>query len=214
MKSVMKPKRKRGRPAHEDILTPAEWRTVHAAQHGMTNRKIASRRGISLDAVKFHIANALGKLGLENRKMLLRWFAVPVDSALGKQGNPMNKNIALGAIGQISRSVSDLPAAEAWYRDVLGLTHLYTFGDLAFFDCGGTRLFLSVDGRGPTNAVIYFRVDDIGAAYEGLLSRNVEFKSPPHLIHRHGDGTEEWMAFFKDPDGGILAIMSQVRPQQ
>ncbi len=43
---------------------------------------------------------------------------------------------ALGAIGQISRSVSDIEAASAFYRDVLGLPHLFTFGELAFFDCG------------------------------------------------------------------------------
>jgi len=30
------------------------------------------------------------------------------------------------------------------------------------------------------------------------------------MIHKHADGTEEWMAFFKDPDGRPLAIMSQV----
>jgi hypothetical protein len=30
---------------------------------------------------------------------------------------------------------------------VLGLPHLYTYGDLAFFDCGGVRLFLS-EGNG------------------------------------------------------------------
>jgi methylmalonyl-CoA/ethylmalonyl-CoA epimerase len=31
------------------------------------------------------------------------------------------------------------------------------------------------------------------------------------VVHRHGDGTEEWMAFFNDPDGRRLAIMSQVK---
>jgi catechol-2,3-dioxygenase len=41
----------------------------------------------------------------------------------------------LGPIGQLSRSVGDIAAAEAWWRDVLGLPHLYTFGNLAFFDC-------------------------------------------------------------------------------
>jgi len=31
------------------------------------------------------------------------------------------------------------------------------------------------------------------------------------MIHRHESGVEEWMAFFKDPDGNLLAIMAQVR---
>ena len=59
----MATRKRRGRPPHDDLLTPAEWRVVHAAQHGMTNRTIAKRWGISLDAVKYHIANALAKLG-------------------------------------------------------------------------------------------------------------------------------------------------------
>jgi DNA-binding NarL/FixJ family response regulator len=63
-------KRPRGRPKHADLLTPSEWRTVHAVQHGMTNKEIARRRGVSADAVKFHLANALAKLGLADRKAL------------------------------------------------------------------------------------------------------------------------------------------------
>ena len=63
-------KRPRGRPPHADLLTPAEWRTVHAVQHGMTNAEIARRRGVSVNAVKFHMANALAKLNLRNRREL------------------------------------------------------------------------------------------------------------------------------------------------
>jgi len=63
-------RRTRGRPPHDDVLTPAEWRIAHAVKHGMTNRVIAERRGISLDAVKFHIANIIAKLGMNNRKEL------------------------------------------------------------------------------------------------------------------------------------------------
>lgn len=32
----------------------------------------------------------------------------------------------------------------------------------------------------------------------------------PHLIHRHADRTEEYMTFFEDPEGRLLALMSQV----
>jgi DNA-binding NarL/FixJ family response regulator len=69
--------RERGRPPHDDILTPGEWRIVHAVQHGMTDREIAARRGISRDAVKFHVANAIAKLGLRDRKALRQWFRAP-----------------------------------------------------------------------------------------------------------------------------------------
>lgn len=117
----------------------------------------------------------------------------------------------LGEIGQIGRSVADIAAAEAWYRDVLGLRHLYTFGNLAFFDMGGVRLFLEQKTSQPTSAALYFRVADIQGAYDELQARGVEFVSAPHLVHRHADGLEEWMSFFNDNEGRPLAIMAQVR---
>ena len=63
-------RRRPGRPKHDDVLTPAEWRTVHAVTHGLSGREIAARRAISIDAVKYHVANALAKLNLGNRKQL------------------------------------------------------------------------------------------------------------------------------------------------
>ena len=124
------------------------------------------------------------------------------------------RELELGPIGQISRTVRDIDAACAWYGGVLGLKHLFTFGKLAFFDCGGIRLYLSAESGDPQpESTLYLRVPDIGAAYGELTSRGVEFTGAPHLIHRHPDGTEEWMAFFKDPDGRFLALMSQVRPK-
>ena len=124
----------------------------------------------------------------------------------------MAQTLQVGAIGQIGRSVADIGAAERWYRDVLGLAHLYTFGNLAFFDCDGVRLFLEQGKQNPTQSVIYFRVADIEASHASLTARGVEFTSAPHLIHRHADGMEEWMAFFDDNEGRPLAIMAQVKP--
>lgn len=119
-----------------------------------------------------------------------------------------------GAIGQISRSVGDIGEAECWYRDVLGLAHLYTFGKLAFFDCGGVRLMLSAEAETVPgqSSVLYFRVADIAQGYEKMQARGIGFLGPPHMIHRHADGSEEWMAFFSDNEGRPLAIMSRTRP--
>ncbi len=112
-------------------------------------------------------------------------------------------------LGQVARSVSDTAASEKWYRDVLGLPHLYTFGTLAFFDLGGTRLMLSQqEGGAVKESILYLKVADIVAAHARLQSRGVRFTHAPHLIHKHADGTEEWMAFFEDPDGRPLALMS------
>lgn len=205
-------RKRRGRPPHNDILTPAEWRVTHSVQHGMTNRQIAERRGISSEGVKFHIENVLGKLGLPNRKRLRAWFQPPKDSALHRQVRVAMGDFKLGAIGQISRSASDIKRAERWYSEVLGLQHLYTFGNMAFFDCSGTRLVLTQsDSPSAAESILYFRVPDIAQAHNRMKERGVEFTNAPHMVHRHADGTEEWMAFFKDPESRPMAIMSQAK---
>jgi catechol 2,3-dioxygenase-like lactoylglutathione lyase family enzyme len=185
-------------------------------RHGMSNAEIARRRRTSRDAVKFHVANVTGKLGLDGRASLRAWPGIPADS-LRTDGRPLSMptSLALGALGQVSMPIGDVERSTAFYRDVLGLEHLYTFGDLAFFDCGGTRLFLTAAReapRPPSATILYFRVPEIASAHAELSSRGVGFEGAPHLIHTHGDGTEEWMAFFHDPDGNLLAIMSQVEP--
>jgi catechol 2,3-dioxygenase-like lactoylglutathione lyase family enzyme len=120
--------------------------------------------------------------------------------------------LKLGAISQISRTVRDIQEAQKWYDEVLGLEHLYSFGNLAFFDCGGVRLFLSeAENSGAAESIIYFKVTDVRSAHAELTKRGVEFLGAPHMIHRHTDGTEEWMAAFKDNEGRPLAILSQVR---
>ena len=193
-------RRRRGRPPHADVLTPAEWRVVHAVQHGMSNREIARRRGISADAVKFHVANALAKLGLENRQALRRWFREPGGSALKNRSKmEMTTDLQLGALAQISRGVRDIKESEAWYGTTLGLKHLYSFGTLAFFDCGGIRLYLQQQDKPGPESILYLRVGDIRTAYQVLSARGVTFTSVPHMIHRHADGTEEWLASFNDP---------------
>ena len=123
----------------------------------------------------------------------------------------MNSPLTLGPIAQIARSVQDIKQAEAWYKNVLGLPHLYTFGNLAFFDCNGTRLMLSQESAVVPESILYLRVGDIAAAYEVLKSRGVEFINAPHMIHRHADGTEEWLSMLKDPEGRLLGIMAQAR---
>lgn len=204
-------KRSRGRPPHDDALTPAEWRIVEAVRHGMTSRAIAQRRGISVDAVKYHVANALLKLNLRSRAELRRWTGVAKTSLLHSRETPMNETLTIGAIGQISRTVRDIQAATTWYRDVLGLPHLFSFGTLAFFDCGGVRLFLSQEESGAKpESILYFRVPDIHEAHKTLQDRGASFINAPHLIHRHANGMEEWMAMLNDNDSRPLAIMAQV----
>jgi len=185
---------------------------VEAVRHGLRNGSIATALGVSVDAVKYHVGNALQKLGLASRAQLRQWTGVSRESAMHNREPPMNDATAFGALGQISRHVRDIAAARQWYGDVLGLRHLYTYGKLSFFDCGGVRLFLSESDGAEGDSILYFRVAHIQAERSRLLARGVEFTHAPHCIHRHEDGTEEWMAFFKDNEGRALGIMAQVAP--
>lgn len=203
----MEPAR-RGRPPHGDVLTPAEWAVVEFVRHGLTNRAIAELQDVSLDAVKFHVANALAKLGMASRQELKQWNGVRIDSALQGKDTGMGET-TLDAIGQIARTVSDIEGASAFFGEVLGLPHLYTFGELAFFDCGGTRLYLQ-QGEPKPESILYFRVGDIHAAQAQMSARGATFASAPHMIHRHDNGIEEWLAVFDDPDGRPLALIAQV----
>ena len=122
-------------------------------------------------------------------------------------------SLQLGQLGQISLSVTDIDRAVAFYRDLLGLKFLFQFPNLAFFDCGGVRLMLDIpEGSSERHAsVLYFKVNHIEEAYQTLSSRGVPFDEKPHLIARMPDH-ELWMAFFRDPDKNILALMCEVRP--
>ncbi len=203
-----------GRPRHQDVLTPSEWKVAEQVRHGLTNRRIAKRTGVSPDAVKFHVGNVLGKLGLSSRRELRLWDGVARGTALEQRRSAMNDATDDGYVmlGQVARTTRNAMQARDWYRDVLGLPELYSFGNLAFFDLGGVRLMLTEeDASGAAESLLYLRVPDIHLAKERLEGRGVAFTHAPHLIHRHEDGTEEWMAFFEDNEGRPLALMTQVR---
>ncbi|NMA97523.1 MAG: VOC family protein [Phyllobacteriaceae bacterium] len=117
----------------------------------------------------------------------------------------------VASLGQISRMVRDIDEATTFYRDVLGLDHLYSFGELAFFDLAGTRLYLHETKQPGAESVLYFRVHDLALAQSALEAKGVVFSAGSHMVHRHSDGTEEWLAFFSDPEGRALALIAQVR---
>jgi methylmalonyl-CoA/ethylmalonyl-CoA epimerase len=120
----------------------------------------------------------------------------------------------LTRIHQIAAHADDLEATRAFYQDTLGARLLARFDPpgLLFFDFNGVRLLFE---RNAAPATLYFRVDDIDAAHRALGERGVAFDGEPHLIHRDDDGvfdnpgTEEWMVFFRDPAGNVLALASR-----
>ena len=195
------------------MLTPAEWRVVEAVRHGLSNPAIAKRQGVSLDAVKFHVANALLKLGLPSRAELRRWDGVRGGSALEHQRKESAMSTDPGPVGlaQICRTTADLEAAKRFYGETLGLKLLYAFPGMAFFELGEARLYLQQTDKAAPESILYLRVRDIHAAHAGLAAKDVEFFNAPHMIHRHPDGTEEWMAEFRDNEGRPLALMCQAK---
>jgi catechol 2,3-dioxygenase-like lactoylglutathione lyase family enzyme len=127
-----------------------------------------------------------------------------------------DQGFGVSRIGQILMTVGDLPRAVAFYRDVLGMRFLFEAPPaMAFFDCGGVRLMLSLPEQGGADpgreyaSVVYYAVDDIQRAAQALEARGVLFEQPPHIVARlpHAD---LWMAFLRDPDRHLLAIMSEV----
>ena len=121
---------------------------------------------------------------------------------------------AIDKLHQVALTATDLDASVAFYRDTLGLRFIARFDPpgLAFFNLGGVRLLLSATA---SEATLYFVVRDLNTAYRAFQRRGVHFLQPPAMIHRDdaGDfgkkGVEEWMAFFRDPSGNILALVER-----
>lgn len=135
-------------------------------------------------------------------------------TALPLSDSDPQEPFGLAEIGQIALTVSDLERATAFYRDVLGVRHLFSAPPgMSFFDCGGVRLLLGTEessDHGRHSSVLYFRVEGIGEAHRILAERGVQFEEEPHVAHR-AEGYELWLAFFRDSEGNLHALMSEVR---
>jgi methylmalonyl-CoA/ethylmalonyl-CoA epimerase len=120
--------------------------------------------------------------------------------------------IKLTRIGQIAVNVKDARRAIAFYRDVLGMEFLFEVPRMGFFNCDGIRLMLAEAERPEFDhpaSIIYYGVDDIMQTHESLTRAGVLFISPPRRIATVGTH-ELWMAFFNDPDGNTLGLMSEI----
>ena len=120
--------------------------------------------------------------------------------------------IGISRLGQVSVNVHDVDRAISFYRDKLGLPLLFTTGDLGFFDCGGVRLMLSRPEKPEfdhPSSVLYFTVADIEATYRQLLAGSVGFEGKPHVVARMPNH-DLWMAFFRDSEENLLALMREV----
>jgi predicted enzyme related to lactoylglutathione lyase len=119
----------------------------------------------------------------------------------------------LSRIGQIAITVKDVKRATVFYRDTLGMKFLFEAPPgLAFFDCGGVRLMLTLAPTPELDhppSILYYQVDDIVKAHELLASRGAVFVEKPHVVARLPDH-DLWLASFRDSEGNLLALMSEV----
>jgi methylmalonyl-CoA/ethylmalonyl-CoA epimerase len=127
--------------------------------------------------------------------------------------------LRLGALAQVAQHAPDLDAAVRFYQDVLGARHLGTFDPpgLALLQLGGVRLLLE---HAAPSATLYFRVDDVDAAYADLKQLHaVTLEGEPHLVHRDAAGQfgpageEEWMTFLRDPAGNLVGLVERRAPR-
>ena len=123
------------------------------------------------------------------------------------------KTFGLNQIGQIAIPVSDIERAILFYRDALGMDFLFRAPpDLAFFNLSGIRLMLDGPAKAQcgNSSTIYYKVADLGLAFTTLSERGVQFEAEPHLLAKMPDH-DLWMAFLRDPDKNLIALMSEVK---
>ncbi len=122
------------------------------------------------------------------------------------------KEVSLGKIAQIAVIVHDLERATAFYRDKLGIKYLFSVPPkMAFFDCDGIRLMLGTPERPDLDhpsSILYFKVEDIDAAYAALTERGVSFATKPALIAPM-ETYDLWLAEFRDSEENVMALMCE-----
>ena len=126
---------------------------------------------------------------------------------------PNDSRLSLSQIGQVAMNAHDIERAVTFYRDKLGMKHLFSVPPkMAFFDCDGIMLMLSLPEKPEFDhpgSILYFNVEDIEQAAETLIARGVKFEEKPTFVANMG-AYDLWMGFFRDSENNLLAIRSQV----
>ena len=121
-------------------------------------------------------------------------------------------SLMIKQVSQIAIPVKKMERAVQFYKEHLELKLLFETNQMAFFDCNGLRLLLSIPEKetfAHASSVLYFEVSHIEKSYERLMKNGVIFISKPHLVAKTDD-VETWMAFFEDSEQNTHAIMSEV----
>lgn len=126
-----------------------------------------------------------------------------------------DSRVSLSRIKQIALPVNDINQAKRFYRDTLGMRHLFDAPPgLSFFDCGGVQLMLAgpdAQGKdGPEqHAVLFYDVADIKDVHGRIKSSGAKSIEEPRVIARM-NGREIWVSSFGDGQGNVVSLMSDV----
>jgi methylmalonyl-CoA/ethylmalonyl-CoA epimerase len=137
-----------------------------------------------------------------------------MDSSVPQKAASADSAPPITGILQIALTVKDIPRATAFYRDALGLKFLFGAPNMAFFDCGGVRLYLA-SGEGAEHSgasqSIYFRSTDIMKQSSALKEKNVEIHKEPHVIAKMPTH-DLWLMWIRDSEGNLLGVMEERKP--
>lgn len=149
-------------------------------------------------------------------RLLLVWLLLglvaPVCAQTSERNRPMTekKEFALQKVAQIAVTVKDLDRATAFYRDKLGLKHLFKAPSISAFDCSGLTLLLSVvESTGAHSSIVYFEVADIQATVQTLTERGVTIFEKPNKVGQLGQ-LDVWIAIFRDSEDNLMGLRSMV----
>jgi methylmalonyl-CoA/ethylmalonyl-CoA epimerase len=123
--------------------------------------------------------------------------------------------VSLSRIKQIAIPVHSVDNAKAFYRDTLGMRHLFDAPPaLSFFDCGGVQLMLAgPEAQGKDgdqqHAVLFYDVSDIKKTHARIKSSGAKSLEEPRLITRM-NGREIWISSVSDGQGNVVGLMSDV----
>ena len=117
-------------------------------------------------------------------------------------------------IMQLGIPVKDTERATAFYRDKLGFRLLMNGPNMAFFDCGGIRIYLDANPgmvEVGKNSMIYFRTGNVERTHSAFQERGATIHQSPHIIASLPD-RDVWLMWVRDSEQNLLGVMEE-RPK-
>jgi catechol 2,3-dioxygenase-like lactoylglutathione lyase family enzyme len=111
-------------------------------------------------------------------------------------------------------AVDDVPKAQAFYGDTLGLKTSEEYGLLTLHLAGDrpTLVYPKPDHTPADYTILNFPVDDIDKAVDDLAARGVRFERYDGFEQdEKGISRDEgpYIAWFKDPAGNVLSVLQE-----